>query len=93
MIPIKPRIRTVLVRELKKKLKDLGRDSSILLTSEENLFKIRPVGVVSKKDIGDLITESAILSCNMEEPLSAQNNHITMLLKNVRTLDPTPKNA
>ena len=32
---------------------DLGIASSIVLISLENLFTIRPMGVVSKKDIGE----------------------------------------
>jgi hypothetical protein len=33
-------------------------------THLENLFKILPAGVTSKKDIGDLKMAVAILSCN-----------------------------
>ena len=33
----------------------------------ENLFRIRPAGVTSKKDIGDLKMAVAILSCNFRE--------------------------
>lgn len=36
-------------------------------TNLENLFRIRPLGVVSKKLIGDRKIANAILSCNFRE--------------------------
>jgi hypothetical protein len=42
-------------------------------THLENLFKMRPAGVTSKKDMGDLKMAVAILSCNLRD---AYANHM-----------------
>jgi hypothetical protein len=36
-------------------------------THLENLFRMRPAGVTSKKDMGDLKIAVAILSCNLRD--------------------------
>ena len=40
-------------KKLKKEEKELGRVSSTILMSLENLLRMRPRGVVSKKDMGE----------------------------------------
>lgn len=42
-------------------------------THLENLFKMRPAGVTSKKDMGDLKIAVAILSCSLRD---AYANHM-----------------
>jgi hypothetical protein len=42
------------------------------MTHLENLFNIRPAGVTSKKDIGDLKIAVAILSCSFRDAYTGQ---------------------
>ena len=46
---------------------DLGMVSSIVYTSFENRFSIRPSGVVSKKAMGDSMMLSSIMLCSFLE--------------------------
>ena len=69
---IKPNVYTVLTTVLVKKLRECGNLSSSLLMSSENLFKTLPVGVVSKKDIGDFKIEVTNSSCMAFEALMAE---------------------
>ena len=58
-----------LVDMLNKSLMFIGIWVSTMSTSLENLFRILPRGVVSKKDIGDLITLSNIVLCSFRAAL------------------------
>ena len=58
-----------LVDMLNKSLMFIGIWVSTMSTSLENLFRILPRGVVSKKDIGDLITLNNIVLCSFRAAL------------------------
>ena len=48
-------------------LKFMGMVTSMISTSLENLFKILPKGVVSKKYMGDLKIRVNMVKCNLDE--------------------------
>jgi hypothetical protein len=56
-----------------KEKNEKGNGGKVTDTHLENLFRMRPAGVTSKKDMGDLKIAVAILSCNFRD---AYANHL-----------------
>ena len=56
-----------------------GKLLSQTSTSLENLLTILPIGVVSKKDIGDLIILVSIFMCSIFEPFKVSKENIKEL--------------
>lgn len=59
--------------------------------SLENLLRILPAGVVSKKDMGDLKMAVAMRSCIFLEASIEQNIHRIKVCTTVKEEDPMPK--
>ena len=59
--------------------KVLGNSPSMVLISSENRFTMRPVGVVSKKDMGDLTTLWSIFWCIVFEAAMVRSTNINCI--------------
>ena len=67
------RVVSTVVKLNSKNLSASGMLKSIMLTSCENRFKMRPIGVVSKNDMGALSTAFSIVLCTIRDVCNKPN--------------------
>lgn len=82
------KVKHVLVNMEKNSLNDRPIASSTLSRSDENRFKIRPTGVVSKKLIGERNMALAMPSCSLRDACIEQKTHMIRVCTTIKILVP-----